>query len=308
MQARRSVGGVPPQSNGSGASGAYGFRLVLRDAPDGLPDLVAHSEADPEVVVSLHLAAAIETAQRVDDDHVALLTERGTGILVDREPPAVQIVAPVDVSPEALVHPVLTIPLSILCRWRGDVTLHGGAFFHAGAAWGVLGTRTVGKSTMLGALGSRGVPILADDLIVIDDGWIRAGPRCVDLRPDVAAHLPAARDLGVVGTRPRFRLSTPAAPARSRLGGLFVLEWHDEPVPEVVPMSTSERLQLIYRQESIALLGFAPGPKVVDLLELPMWRFRRRRDWAATPVAVEQLLAAAEAARQPSPSDTSHAR
>jgi hypothetical protein len=202
--------------------------------------------------------------------------------------------SPLPFSPEALVHPVLTIPLSILAHWRGDVTLHGGAFIHADGAWGIVGEREAGKSSMLAALAERGVPIAADDLLVVDDGWVRAGPRCVDLRPDVASHLPSARDLGVVGTRPRFRLSTPPAPARSRLRGLFVLEWHEEPEPQLVPMTTQERLFVIYRQESIALLGFAEGGKVVELLELPMWRFRRRRDWRATPAAVDRLLAAAE--------------
>jgi hypothetical protein len=59
-------------------------------------------------------------------------------------------------------------------------------------------------------------------------------------------------------------------------------------------MGTSERLAVFYRQESIALLGFVPGEKIVNLLGLPMWRFRRRRDWTATAAAVDHLLAAAE--------------
>ncbi len=281
--------------NASTPLGAYGFRLVLPDVLAPLPDLVGISYEEPAVIVDVRLASAIRSEQEVDGGQVRLLTEKGTGIVVDRDPAHVEIVAPVPLSGEALVHPVLTVPLSVLARWRGDVTLHGGAFFHAGAAWGLIGERTAGKSSMLGVLGDRGIPIVTDDLLVIDDGWVRAGPQCVDLRPDVAQHIPAAKDLGVVGSRPRHRLSTPAAPARARLGGMFVLEWHDDPEPLVEPMPMDQKLKLLYKQESIALMGFAPPGQVLELLGTPMWRFRRRKDWSQTERAVAGLLAAAEA-------------
>jgi hypothetical protein len=260
-----------------------------------LPDLVGVSDEEPSVTVDVRLASIVTSEERVEDDRVALLTRGGTGILVRRDPPEIAILAPLEISPEALVHPVLTVPLSILARWRGDVALHGGGFHHADAAWGVIGERTAGKSSMLGLLGDRGVPIVADDLLVIDDGWVRAGPACVDLRPDVAPYMPAARDLGVVGSRPRHRLATPPAPGRSRLGGIFVLEWHDDPEPALTVMPMAERLQRLYKHESIALMGFAPPGKVLELLGVPMWRFARRRDWAATDAAVAGLLEAAAA-------------
>jgi hypothetical protein len=281
--------------NAAPPSGAYGFRLILAGSEAILPDLVGVSDEAPAVPVDVRLASIVTTEQTVEDGRVALLTRGGTGMLVRRDPPEVTILAPLEISVEALVHPVLTVPLSILARWRGDVALHGGGFHHAGATWGVIGERTAGKSSMLGLLGDRGVPIAADDLLVIDDGWVRAGPHCVDLRPDVAPYMPAARDLGVVGSRPRHRLSTPPAPARSRLGGIFVLEWHDDPEPSLSLMPMAERLRLLYKSESIALMGFAPPGKVLELLGVPMWRFARRRDWSATDAAVTGLLEAAAA-------------
>lgn len=296
LQARKSVGSPVAVDNGRPPSGAYGFRLILAGSEVVLPDLVGVSDETPAVEVDVRLASIVTSEQRVEADRVALLTRGGTGILVRRDPPEVAILAPLEITAEALVHPVLTIPLSILARWRGDVALHGGAFHHAGATWGVIGERTAGKSSMLGLLGDRGVPIVGDDLLVIDDdGWVRAGPRCVDLRPDVAPHMPAARDLGVVGSRPRHRLSTPAAPARSRLSGIFVLEWHDAPEPALTSIAMAERLRLLYRHESIALMGFAPPGRVLDLLGVPMWRLARRRDWGATDAAVAGLLEAAAA-------------
>jgi hypothetical protein len=297
LQLRRSLEPVSAPGNGSTPLGAYGFRLVLVEPEADLPDLVPVSGAEPLVPIVCRFAAAVEDVTEVQDGLVALMSRKGLGTRVHREPRSIEIYSPVPTSAEALVHPLLTVPLAVLARWRGDVTLHGGAFVHAGAAWAILGERTAGKSSMLAVLGARGIPIAADDLLVIDDGWVRSGPSCVDLRPDMAAQLPQARDLGYVGTRPRARLATPPAPARIPLGGVFLMEWHDEPEPELLEMPTMERLQLIYGQESVGILGKVAPDKVMRLLEVPFWRFRRRRSWEDTPRAVERLLevAAAEA-------------
>jgi hypothetical protein len=231
----------------------------------------------------------------VEPDRVVMSTERAAVIAVERDPASIELILPYHATVEALVHPLITIPISIHARWRGDITLHGGAFHHAGGAWGVLGERTAGKSSMLGVLGDQGVPIAADDLLVIDDGWVRVGPSCVDLRPDVAERLPDARYIGEIGTRPRYRLDAEPAPHRTPLRGFFFLEWHEEDEPSLEPMTMAERLKVLYRQESIALIGFAEPQKFVELIGLPMWRLRRRPTWDATPRAVEVLLGAAEA-------------
>jgi hypothetical protein len=275
------------------SSSAYGFRVTLAGIDGVLPDLPDASPDDDDVTVDLRLATGWQREWRVEDDRVLLATRSGNVFDVAREPRHLRLSMPMRPSLEALVHPVLTVPMSIFARWRGDVTLHGGAFHHGGAAWCVLGERTAGKSSMLGILGDFGVPILADDLVVITDGDVRAGPRCVDLRPDLAAQLPAARDLGMVGTRPRLRLATPPGPARSRLAGIFLLEWGDDEAPSVTPLTMAERLALLYRQEAIALLEFSDRGKVMDLVGLPMWRLSRRRDWRATPGARDLLLSTA---------------
>jgi hypothetical protein len=281
--------------NGSNPSGAYGFRLVLEGEPARLPDLVRVSDEGETVEVTQRLGTAVHSSREVRDDQVTMSTRGGSLITVRRQPAAVDLLAPVSLTPEALVHPMLTAPFSMLARWRGDVTLHGGAFVRAGGAWAVVGERTAGKSSLLGVLAAQGIPIAADDLLAIDDGWLRAGPSCVDLRPDVAERIPAARDLGVVGNRPRFRLAAQAAPARSRLLGSIVLEWHDRDEPELEEVPTVERLRVLYRQEAIALLGFAEPAKFMDLVGLPMLRLRRRRSWDSTAAAVERLLAVVDA-------------
>jgi hypothetical protein len=285
-----------PKSNGHPPSGTYGFRLIVNGSAAALPGLLAAEPSDEAVEVTARLGSGRETRRDVEPSRVVMSTERAGAIIVKRDPASVELLLPYEATAAALVHPLLTIPLSILARWRGDITLHGGAFHHAGAAWGVLGERTAGKSSMLGALGARSVPVAADDLLVIDErGWVRAGPPCVDLRPDVAKRLPDALYIGDVGTRPRYRLETPPAPHRSPLRGFFVLEWHDGDEPSLEPMTMAERVQVLYRQESIALIGFADPRKFIALIGMPMWRLRRRPRWSATPAALDTLLAAAEA-------------
>ncbi len=149
----------------------------------------------------------------------------------------------------AIVHPIGTLPLSVLAHWRGDVTLHGGAFVRAGGAWGVCGDRSAGKSTTLALVAQRGVPIVADDLLVVQRGEALAGPRCVDLRGDAALRFPTARSLGRVGGRVRHRLPTVAAPARTPLRGLFLLEWSADGETELTQLGLEERVALLHQHQ-----------------------------------------------------------
>jgi hypothetical protein len=206
-----------------------------------------------------------------------------------RHPAEVVLDIPEQISARALVHPLLAVPLSLLARWHGYVTLHAGAF-EANGAWAVLGDRTAGKSSMLAALAERGVPIVSDDLLVVDDGHALAGPSCVDLRPDVSRRFPSASSLGVVGGRTRFRLSTPPARPRTVLKGFFVLEWSDVPGPQLAPIAMQERLRLLYGQEYMGVVGAADPRRVVELVGLPGWWVRRPQDWDATSAVVDQLL------------------
>jgi hypothetical protein len=128
-------------------------------------------------------------------------------------------------------------------------------------------------------------------MLAISDGDVWSGPQCVDLRPDVADRFPQARSLGVMGTRPRFRLSADAAaPARLPLRGMFLLDWHDRPVIELSPMKAAARLEWLYSLDYIALMGPVAPTKLLDLAMLPAWRLLRPRTWDATDDAVTRLL------------------
>jgi hypothetical protein len=255
-----------------------------------LPDLLAVGADAPSVSLECRHATVLVNRNRRSAD-VVTAGARGTSLLeVRRDPPAITLEFPEPTSPEALVHPLLTPPISILARWRGDLTLHAGCFHAGERAWGVVGTKEAGKSTMLANLAARGLPLMADDLLVLDEGVVRAGPSCIDLRPDVAARMPGARSLGEIGDRPRYRLTTPAAPSRARLAGFFLLGWCEGEEARLTPVPAAEALRVVYEQEYIGLMGPADPVKILDLLQVPMWRVERPRDWRFTEETLDLML------------------
>jgi len=272
------------------AHGAYGFRLEYRGGDGRLRDLVELGDEAPLVTLRWRHACPATTF----DDHAvgraSMGTRGATAFYVTAEPRSVLFDIGVAPDPDALVHPIAAVPLAILARWRGHVTLHGGAFEAAGEAWALLGEREAGKSTALGILAGLGCAVVADDLLVLDDGFVLAGPRCVDLREDAAERLGPARDLGLVGPRRRLRLSGRPAPACLPLGGFFLLEWADEPLVQTERLPLPERVPLLHRLEYAGLVGPADPLKVLDLAGLPAWRVRRPRDWEATEDAVQRML------------------
>jgi hypothetical protein len=269
--------------------GAYGFALQTRDGQP-LPDLGSVPDDAVTVSVSWTLASSLSDVADVVENRRYRFGRRGGGILeVDRAPAAIRMGLPNATSAAAVVHPLLTTPLAFLAHWRGDLTLHGGAFVAHDRAWVVTGEREAGKSSMLTALGGRGYPVMADDLVVVGKGIVRAGPACVDLRPDLASRYPQARSVGVVGTRERHRLTLPAAPTEVPYGGAVLLGWHDDE-PAIQELPLEDRLRLIDEQHYARPLGPPPQDGVLAALTMPMWHLRRRPDWASADAVLDQLL------------------
>jgi hypothetical protein len=125
-------------------------------------------------------------------------------------------------SAAALVHPYLASTGMIAGHWMGRAPFHAGAFELEGRAWGVLGGREMGKSSLLMALNRSGALVLTDDLLVLSETRAYAGPRCLDLRKGAAEHFGAGEYLGVVGARERWRVRLPAAPPLAPYAGWIV--------------------------------------------------------------------------------------
>jgi hypothetical protein len=175
-------------------------------------------------------------------------------------------------TPEDLVHPGLTIAAFLAARVRGDEAIHAGACAHAGGAWVLLGDHQQGKSTLLALLASLGCEPLSDDMAVIRDGHVCAGPRCLDLRPS------AARQLGVgEPTRmdTRHRMSLPPVRAESPLRGFVRLSWSARLSLRSLP--ARERLASLI--EHAGHLPRADPGRLLEFATLPHYEFSRPRDW-----------------------------
>lgn len=267
--------------SGTGHSAAYGFRIVVAGAEEPLPGLVAAEEGAETAHVACEVGPIEADLVEAGEQRVTLAVARGLWIDVVRATNAVTIRVPERPEPAGLVHPLLTAPLAILNRWRGRAGLHAGAVVHDGGAIVVCGHQGAGKSSTLAACAHRGLPVVSDDLVVVDGADVLAGPACVDLRPDVARRYADAEPLGIIGQRERFRLPTPAAPPRTPLRAVVLLEWADEAEPEAIPLTLLERAELVHALDYAAVAGLPRGAALLDLLGLPMWRLRRRRDASA---------------------------
>lgn len=183
-----------------------------------------------------------------------------------------------------LAHPYLAATAAIAARWDGWQSFHAGAFVVAGRAWGVIGDRGLGKSSLLAALGGLGVPVLSDDVLVLRDGRAMAGPRCVDLREHAARELGIGRSIGVVGTRERWRIMLAPVDAEVPLAGWVTLDWGPEAVIERI--APADRFPLLLDNLTVVLEPPDP-PAILALASLPMLTLRR-------PRRLDRLTASAE--------------
>ena len=257
-----------------------------------MQNLIEQSEQAPAVAMSCSSDAAKMSFRRMRPHSFEISHRGGPYMSVTKDPPAIVLRYP-GVTAAAFVHPLATVPLSFLAHWHGYATLHAGAFLYQGRAWVVVGEREAGKSTLLALLGQRGHPVVADDLVVIDGDEVLSGPSCVDLREDAAGHIVGARAIGEVGDRMRHRLATPPAPARVPLGGFWLLDWGNEVTYE--PLSLDVSVRMLHEQHYVGQLGPPAPESMFALLEKPLLRFRRPREWDAASAAIDQLLEAIDA-------------
>jgi hypothetical protein len=276
--------------------GAYGLHLpALADAADVLVDA-------PEHWSDWHVELATgrgRPAEFVDDARARLLCKPSGWVDVDRASSTSTLHLPTKPAAYEIVQPRLGMSAVIAAHWRGNYSFHAGVFLAAGAAWGVLGDRGAGKSSLLATLALMGVPVLADDALILDGRRkVLAGPRCIDLRKQAATALGMGESIGVVGTRERFRMRLAPVPCEVHLGGFICLEWGKTAFAPVSPerragaLAQSFALRLPERSEQAYVA-------LMELLGLPMMRFRRPRALDRIQVSAQRLLAGIEALGTP---------
>jgi hypothetical protein len=146
----------------------------------------------------------------------------------------------------------------------------------------------MGKTSTLLLLHQMGIPVVTDDVLVLEDLMAFAGPRCLDLREDVAQRTGCGRRLGKVGTRERWRLDLPTIPGRLPRGGWVVLAWSEDRTEISVP-PVAVRLEALAANRGL-LFPNADAHGLLDLVSVPMLRFSRPRDWDGAPAAINQLV------------------
>jgi hypothetical protein len=274
------------------ALGAYGLEITgVAEPGDDAGLLAVPLGADwpsLEVCWTSDLAGRPAANDLTDGRAVMLMIEDGwadidlvggRAIIHDRGP----------MTPDDLVHPFLTPAAAVMALWHGRAAIHGGGVLVGGRAWGLLGDREAGKTTLMAWLHRSGFGILADDLVVLDGGSAYAGPRGLDLRPATAERLGDGEDIRTVRGGERGRLLLPPVPPVIPFAGWVVLEVGEPTAVTEVPLSA--RMATLSSQ---IMRGPGTPERLLDLMAWPMLRFRRPLRWDALPDAAAQLVGALE--------------
>jgi hypothetical protein len=223
----------------------------------------------------------------VTSDAVALPLVGGGLLLLDRHDRRATFLTPSPVADDELAHPYLAPVGSYFAGWLGREAFHAGAFVVDGGAWALLGAKKHGKSTTLAWLAREGVPVLADDILVVADGRTAlAGPRCIDLRHTSAASLDLARSAAPARAGQRLRIALPPTVPEVPLRGWIFLAWG--PRVELARLRPPDRVLKLarYRNGRAA----ANDAAVLDLASLPGWELRRPRRIELVDDAARRLL------------------
>lgn len=270
--------------------GAYGLTITgLRAGPASVGLIPVPPGASWP---SLEVRARVGTASRpaahaLDDERAVILLVEGEYVEIDRRLATATIHTTKPLDEHDIVHPYLASPAGVFAQWNGRLAIHAGGALIDGGAWAVLGDKAAGKTTLLAELHHHGFGVVADDMIILGDGMACAGPRCLDLRPEAAAHL--TRGCGTVLVRDggRVRLPLPGIPAMAPFRGWIVLQDADMVATRPIPMR--DRVPYLSSQ---LMMGTRAPHAGLDLLAHPMLALRRPRAWEALGPAVDALVAA----------------
>jgi hypothetical protein len=268
-----------------GEFGAYGLRLA--NVARARRYLAPAKAAWPRLEIKRRVEEVETPREWLAETKALLRLQTGGEIRLDRQRGRATYVVPRRLRAAELVHPFLAPAAAVMAYWLGRECFHAGAFVAAGKAWGLIGGRGSGKSTTVAELALAGVPIVGDDLLVVQGRAVYAGPRAVDLRGDAAKRLGVGESLGLIGARERWRLPLPATRPEVPLGGWIFLAWGDR--VETSRVSPAERVVRLHAGRGINLPP-RDAEVMLELASLPAWELRRPRSWRSAGDALERLL------------------
>ena len=271
----------------TGRRGSYGMAVTGLEAVDHL--LVDVPDDAPQLDVRRRPFTPWD-GREVDDDHLARFGLLGGGWLeVSRAARTATFYLPDPVEDDDFAHPLLAAAASSICRWDGRTILHGGVLARGGRAVAVVGDREAGKSSLMAwtALRRTEVDVLADDLVVLQDETVWAGPRCIDLRPGATASLDLPTTARLTRASTRTRLQVGQVPQRAALHNVVVLAWGAQVSLERLPVAA--RLPALLPHTAV-LDRRAQAPNLLALASLTVWLLRRPRDWGLMDDCLAKVL------------------
>jgi hypothetical protein len=270
--------------------GAYGFKITGDSVDSALYNPVDEDRPTIQIIrrdLTRENYGIVSGSEKVEIPLIgggAAIIERATGLGI--------LEVPNDLTADELAHPYLAPIASVFADWLKYTVLHAGIVHIANKAWGVVGAREAGKSTLMAGLAIKGLPIGADDLMVIDGEEVFSGPRTLDLRPGAAEYLKEGRGLGVVGMRERWRLDLDDAAPSLPLGGFIFPSWGDE--ISVAPCPLTVRLDTFVNGRSVQVDPMDPR-EAMRLARYPAYDFVRPQDWDLFDDGTAALVGAIEA-------------
>lgn len=285
----RGVVHVRNDEGGSEAVGRGAYGLELAGMPGGGELLRPAPAGSPPVRVSHQVGGRRLTDDVVTEDVAHYRLEpTGGDVWLDRAGGTAHFAMDDEHDAGAFVHPFLAMAGAIFSRWLDRDAVHAGTIVVDGRAWGLLGAREAGKSSLTAMAHLAGLGVLTDDVLVVADGVALPGPGCIDLRPGAAAHLGVGEHIGTIGRRPRYRLAVDdVGPAP--LAGWVLPTWADTIGVEPVP--PAQRLALLLGNLALTRPPRDPG-RILDLAMLPFLTLSRPQRWEQAPAALEALLSA----------------
>lgn len=279
------MGVVSPKKRISGPIGAYGLRL--ENVERARPLLAPAPESWPRLRVRRRLGEGEGKHDWMTEAAASLKLQNGGEISVDRARGQATFVLPRRVGTAEIVHPLLAPVAAVMAYWLERQSFHAGGFVADGKVWGIVGERGSGKSTTVARLALDGVPIVCDDMLILDGRTAHVGPRSVDLRREAARRLGVGEYIGVVGARERWRLPVAQLPGELTLGGWIFLAWGDR--LEARSVSGPNRLVRLAANRGTRLPERSPDA-LLELASLPAWELTRPRRWRSLAEAVACLL------------------
>ena len=258
----------------------YGVKWSGLEPDD--PPSCARTSGEPEVEVrQVVTSAPFRSGAELNGESTVIALVTGGWLVLDRQARTATFHVPAPIGPEELVHPYLVPAAAVFSSWAGREAYHAGAFVVGGRAWALVADKEGGKSTTLAALVQRGIAVLSDDLLVLDERTVLQGPRLVDLREPSAIHLMLGQRVDSAREGGRWRVHLASTPDAELAGWVF-LRWGDR--------VDARKMSLAERVGRLIALGPTRPEAVVSLASLPAVEFVRPQCLASLPGAVERLL------------------